>query len=143
MRVEFIALNFRHLKITLTSELPSVGRTLIRSQLKKKMLPRVIHLTWVTWFRLKCLLNSCFSPLTAKRTHSFKHQITPMPHLLAMYLKNYLPAPASPAFTVGIFKVLVDFTMVKLENLLLNSAEKCQDKIIFETKQFMQLSAHD
>lgn len=66
-----------------------------------------------------------------------------MSHLLAMYLKNYLPAPASPAFTVGIFKVLADFTMVEAENLLLNSAEKCQDKIIFETKQFMQLSAHN
>lgn len=65
-----------------------------------------------------------------------------MSHLLDMYLKNYLPGPASPAFCVGILKVLADFTMMEVENLLLISAEKCQDKIIFETKQFMQLSAH-
>lgn len=66
-----------------------------------------------------------------------------MSHLLGMYLKNYLPGPASPAFSVGILKVLADFTVMEVENLLLISAEKCQDKIIFETKQFMQLSAHN
>lgn len=66
-----------------------------------------------------------------------------MSHLLGMYLKNYLPGPASPSFSVGILKVLADFTMMEVENLLLNSAEKCQDKIIFEIKQFMQLSAHN
>lgn len=96
--------------------------------------------------RLKCLLNASFSPLTAKRTHSFKQQITPMSHLLGMYLKNNLPGPASPSSQGGNFeslKVLADFTMMEVENLPLNSAENCQDKIIFETKQFMHLSAHN
>lgn len=65
-----------------------------------------------------------------------------MSPVLGMYLKNYLPGPASPSFSVGNLKVLFDFTMMEGENLL-NSAEKCLDKITFETKQFMQLSAQN
>ena len=50
-----------------------------------------------------------------------------------MSLKYYLAGPASLTFRVGISKVLADFTMMMVENLLLISADKRQDKVIFET----------